>query len=308
MRLKVFFFVTLFLLVIGCKKQTDLGSDGKPKELLFAIYGGDNPAQFKSAIEPFRLHLEKKLGIKVTLFFSTNYAAVIQALRSKKVHMAEITPFAYIIASQKPGLLPIATIGRAGKPSLYRSFIFTNPNTGIKSLGALKLHASDLTLCFSDPASASGHLIPRAYLTSIGLDPSKAFKQTMFAGNHASSILNVKSGKVDVGCSSSDLTYDKLVREGIIKREDIVTLWESPPIINNAIVMREELNIEFIDEVRTIYLNIAKENYPAFSAYAKLYYPNPVDMGYVPAYDSMYNSLREIAGDIKDINLLDKKK
>jgi phosphonate transport system substrate-binding protein len=67
----------------------------------------------------------------------------------------------------------------------------------------VKAKSQDLTLCFADPASTSGHLIPMAYLTSIGLDPKTAFKQTMFAGSHYASVLSVKSGKVDVGCSSN---------------------------------------------------------------------------------------------------------
>jgi phosphonate transport system substrate-binding protein len=308
MKVSVVSWAVLFTsIVFGCDKKTEGTANAIPPQLLIAIYGGDNPTQFRTAIEPLRLHLEKKLGTDVKFFFTTDYAAVIQALRAKKVHMAELTPFAYIIASQKPGLLPIATMGRNGKPALYKSFIFTNPKTGIKNLDDLKAKSKMMTLCYTDPASTSGHLIPRAYLTSIGLDPSTSFKETMFAGNHASAILSVKAGKVDVGCSSSDLAFDKLVREGIIRREDIVVLWESPGIINNSITVRDDLDPAVIKKVQNIYLNMAKENYAAFSSYAKLYYPDPSGMTYLPAQDSMYNSLRKVAGDIKDLNLLDKK-
>ncbi len=294
-------------IVVGCSKKEEGTKSAVPTKLFIALYGGDNPAQLKTAIEPLRLHLEKKLGMDVKFFFTTDYAAVIQAFWSKKVQMAELTPFAYIIASQKPGILPIATLGLNGKPALYKSFIFANPKTGIKNLEELKAKASTLTLCYTDPASTSGHLIPRAYLTSIGLDPSTSFKETMFAGTHASAILSVKSGKVDVGCSSSDLAFDKLVREGIMKREDIVVLWESPGIINNSINVRDDLDPAFIKKIQNIFLNMAKENYVAFSSYSKLYYPDPANMTYLPAQDSMYNSLRKVAGDIKDLNLFEKK-
>ncbi len=147
--------------------------------------------------------------MEVQFFYTTDYTAVIEALRSKKIHMAHLTPFAYVLATQKAGLEPIATLGLNGKPTMYHSIIFTNHKTGLKSMDDVKARAKNLTLCFADPASTSGHLIPRSYLNSIGLNPDNAFKQTVFAGNHAASILSVQSERVDVGCAASELALDK---------------------------------------------------------------------------------------------------
>ena len=206
----------------GCHNSADLDANGVPEKLLIGSYGGDNPAQTKAALEPFRAYLQKKLKMDVQFFYTTDYTAVIEALRSKKIDMAHLTPFAYVLATQKPGLMPIATLGLNGKPTLYHSIIFTNRQTGLKSMDDVKARAKNLSLCFADPASTSGHLIPRAYLNSIGLNPDNAFKEAIFAGSHAASILSVQSGKVDVGCSTSELALDKLVREGTVKREDIL--------------------------------------------------------------------------------------
>jgi phosphonate transport system substrate-binding protein len=167
----------------------------------------------------------------------------------------------------------------------------------------VKARAKSLTLCFADPASTSGHLIPRAYLNSIGLNPDNAFKEAVFAGSHAASILSVKSGKVDVGCSTSELAMDKLIKEGDVKKEDFLILWKSPPIVNDAITVRTDLNKSFIKKIQDAYLNAAKDDFPAFSKYVLLYWPHPEIMSYVPAQDSMYNPLRKIAGNIKDLKL-----
>jgi phosphonate transport system substrate-binding protein len=294
----------LFILtLIGGCKNSDLNDKGIPDKLLIGMYGGDNPAQTKAAIEPFRLYLQKKMGMEVELFFTTDYTAVIQALRSKKIQVAQLTPFAYVLATQKPGLTPIATLGIDGKPSLYHSIIITSPKTGIKSMNDVKLHAKDLTLCFADPASTSGHLIPRAYLTSIGLNPDNAFKEAIFAGSHAASILSVKSGKVDIGCTNIDLSLNKMIREGDVKKEDFVILWTSPPIINDAITVRNDLNKDFIKKIQNAYIDAAKDDYQAFNKYTKLYFPNTQHMAYISIQDSMYNGLRSIAGNIKQFKL-----
>jgi phosphonate transport system substrate-binding protein len=293
-----FFTITI---INGCGNSSDLDANGVPHKLLIGSYGGDNPAQTKAALEPFRAYLQKKLGMEVQFFYTTDYTAVIEAMRSKKIHMAHLTPFAYVLATQKPGLEPIVTLGINGQPTLYHSIIFTNHQTGLKSMDDVKARAKNLTLCFADPASTSGHLIPRAYLNSIGLNPDNAFKESLFAGSHAASILSVKSEKVDVGCSTSELALDKLVREGIVKREDIVILWTSPPIVNDAITVRSDLNKDFIKKVQAAYLDAAKDDFASFSKYVLLYWPHPENMSYVPAQDSMYNQLRKIAGNVKDL-------
>ena len=167
----------------------------------------------------------------------------------------------------------------------------------------VKAHAKNLTLCFADPASTSGHLIPRAYLTSVGLNPDSAFKETIFAGNHAASILSVQSGKVDVGCAASELAMNKLIREGIVKKEDFVVLWTSPAIVNDAITIRSDLNRDFINKVQKAYLDANKDDFAAFSKYVKLYWPNPQNMSYLPAPDSMYGPLRKIAANVKGLKM-----
>ncbi|HEY9001718.1 MAG TPA: phosphate/phosphite/phosphonate ABC transporter substrate-binding protein [Mucilaginibacter sp.] len=291
------------LAFLGCRNKAALDANGVPGKLVFAMYQGDNPGQTKSAMEPLRLYLQKKLGMDVEFIYTTDYSAVIEAMRSKKVHIANLTPFAYIIATRQPGFTPIATLGLNGKPTTYHSIIMTNPQTGLKTMADVKARAKNLTLCFADPASTSGHLVPRAYLNSIGLNPDVAFKQAIFAGNHAASILSVTSGKIDLGCTSGDLSLDKLIREGIVKREEAVILWTSPPIANDVITVRSDLNKDFIKKMQDAFLSVAHDDFAALYPYAKLYYPNATQISYVAAPDSQYNGLRHLAGNIKDFKL-----
>jgi phosphonate transport system substrate-binding protein len=282
----------------GCNGGGDLDANGIPHKLVFGMFAGDKPGQTKHAMEPIRMYLQKKLGMDVEFIFTTDYTATIEALRTKKIGAANLGPFAYVLATQKPGVECIATLGINGNPAMYHSSIFTNPGTGIKTMDDVKKRSKSLTLCFADPASTSGHLIPRAYLTSIGLNPQNAFKDVLFSGSHAASILNVKSGKVDIGCSTIDLEMDKLIREGMAKRSDFVILWISPPIINDAITIRQDLNKDFIKKVQDAFVNMARDDSAAFNSYAKLFYTNTRGMSYIAAQDSTYNGLRKIAATI----------
>ena len=102
----------------------------------------------------------------------------------------------------------------------------------------VKARAKELSLSFTDPASTSGHLIPRAYLKLQGLDPDNAFKQTLFASSHAASVMTVHSGKVDIGCTYES-ALKKLVINGIVPKDELVTLWTSDPIVNSPIVVQK---------------------------------------------------------------------
>jgi phosphonate transport system substrate-binding protein len=297
-------FTLLMSLVSGCKNSADLNADGIPGKLVIAVYaGGDNPAAVKSAMTEVGAYFEKELGMPVSFNFATDYTAVIEAIRGKKAHIAYLSPFSYVLASQTHDITPIATLGENGRPSMYHSVIFTNPATHINSMADVKARSKSLTLCFADPASTSGHLIPRAYLVTLGINPDSAFKQVIFAGSHPASILSVASGKIDVGCSTTEYGIEKLERAGELKPGQIKVLWQSDPIVSSPLVARNDLNKAFVLKIQNLYLNMAKDAPHVFAAYIKLYHPKLNGLSYLPVQDSMYNGLRKIARGIKDLKM-----
>jgi len=297
----------LFLLTGGgCKDKRALDAQGNPNTLLVGVVEQDNVAEQTVVLEKVRKYLEKELDIRIEFFKSSDYTSVIEALLTKKVHMAYLGPFAYVLATAKQPLAPMVVAGMNGKPVNYRSIIFTNPGTGLKTMDDVRARAKDLTLCFADPGSTSGHLVPRAYLTSIGLDPKTAFKETLFAGSHFASLLAVKGGKVDVGCSF-EYGYDKLLRQKMIQPGDLHILWWSDPIVESPIVMRKDINPAFTERVTEAYLNMHKNAPAVFKAYISMYEPERADsIDYVRVDDSAYNGLRKIAAGIDIINLTKK--
>jgi len=292
------------LVLAGCKNKTDLDSDGMPGKLVIAVYaGGDNPGGLKAGLAPYQKYLEKKLGMEVQYDYATDYTAVIEAIRSHKAHVAYLSPFSYVLASQSHDITPLVTLGENGKPSMYHSVIFSNYKTGINNINDLKARAKNLTLCFADPASTSGHLIPRAYLTTIGLNPDDAFKQTIFAGSHPASVLSVATGKIDIGCSTTEYGVEKLERSGVLKKGLIKILWTSDPIVSAPVVIRNDVNKELAFKLKNIYLNLRTEAPEILNDYVILTHPNPSKYKYIEVNDSLYNGLRKIAKGIKNLNI-----
>src|SRR5579859_1192865 len=100
----------------------------------------DNMAQVKEARESIRNYLQKKLNMPVEIIYSTDYNGVIEALKANKVHVAELPPFAYVIATRNMKLTPIVTLGNNGKPSTYQSVLIVNSHSSLKSMDDVKAH------------------------------------------------------------------------------------------------------------------------------------------------------------------------
>ncbi len=176
---------------------------GWPSKFIVGFFAGDDPQKVTFDNEAFRVYLEKRLGIPVELITGGSYSAVIEAMRAKKADAMQVGPFSYTLAVQEAGAEALA-VGitadakdpkyNAKKLPYYYSVIFTKKGSGIATLADLK--GKDFT--FVDPASTSGHLMPKALLLKNGLDPDKDMK-TVFAGSHPSSVIAVWNDKAPAG-------------------------------------------------------------------------------------------------------------
>jgi len=306
MRTIVKIFVPLVVLFsFGCKNKADLNAAGVPEKLVIGVFGGENPGRTQDVMEPIRKAMEKKLGIPVEMTITSDYTAVIEAIHSKKIHVAYLGPFSYILAAQRKDIEPLAVLGLYGKPFMYHSNIFVRTSSGLNSMADVKAKAKNLTLCFTDPASTSGHLIPRYYLNSIGLNPDNAFKQTIFAGSHAASVLTVAAGKVDIGCATDEYGINLLVKKGLVKPNELKVIWISDPIVGSPIVIRKDVNKSFAKKIQQFYFSLAKDEPSVFDKYIRVYYVTyPADLTYIAIADSTFNGIRKIAGGLKGLKLV----
>jgi len=296
MKYKIVYLFFLLFLMVGCNTNSK-----QPSKIRIGIYTGDQPTQTKEKIKPFQQYLEKELKMPVEFVFTSDYTTLVEGIQRKKLDVVQLSPFAYVLATQKDCLIPLVTIAENHIRTEYHSFIFTYPSSPINSIADLKKHAKELTLCFADPASASGHLIPRAYLKSIGLDPETSFKQVIFAGSHPASMLSVKNKKIDIGCSTNELGYQRLIVNGSLKEGDLKSLWVSDPIINDAICVSKELDNVLIEKIKKAYLEVDQKDPKAFAGSISRYYSDASHMQFIPTYDSLYNNIRRIAESIKEL-------
>ena len=225
--------------------------------------------------------LSKALGFTVKPFVAADYNGVIEALRSKRLDVAYLGPFSYVLGTTVADIeaFAVAETKKAGRTS-YHSQIVTHKDTGIKTVADLK----GKTFAFVDPSSTSGHLFPKAGLLKAGFNPDKDFGRVIFSGSHDSSAIAVQNKKVDAA-AIADRILDAAVSKGLVKREDLVEVWKSDPIPESPTVWRKDLPADLKTRVQAAFLQV--KDIP-WSDQGLL-------NGFHPTNDAAYNIIRDTA-------------
>ena len=291
--------------LLGC------GSAGRPGELKRLTYGSVVSVETASDIEKrtaaLKPYLQSATGLPVNEISVVGYEPMIEAMCAQKVDLAVMGPFEYVIASSKGCGEVIATRGDAsGQPTSYHSLIAVIGDSPIKTMQDLKTHSHDVTFAFTDPASTSGHLVPRAGLLAMGIDPEKGFKKVMFGMGqmaHLQTALMLKSGKVDAA-AMMDKILVYLKAQGKLKPGELRVLWTSTPIPSEPIVVRKGLSPELKAKLANAFTHMET----ADPKLVKLMNVANMSTGdrYVPVSDSLFDPLRKMARNVPNLNLLQK--
>jgi phosphonate transport system substrate-binding protein len=229
--------------------------------------------------------LSKALGMPVKPFVAADYNGVIEALRSKRLDVAYLGPFSYVLGATVAPIeaFAVAETKKAGR-TFYHSQIVAHKDSGIKTVQDLK----GRTFAFVDPSSTSGHLFPKAGLMKAGFDPDKDFGRVIFSGSHDSSAIAVQNKKVDAA-AIADRILDAAVSKGLVKREDLVEVWKSEPIPESPTVWRKDLSADLKKRVQEAFLQV--KDIP-WSDQGLL-------NGFHPTNDAAYNVIRDTAKILK---------
>ncbi|CAN5414506.1 putative selenate ABC transporter substrate-binding protein [soil metagenome] len=229
--------------------------------------------------------LQQQLGMQVKPFVATGYNGVIEALRSKKLDVAYLGPFSYVLASSVADVeaFAVAVTKKTGQ-SAYKSVIIARKDRGIAKLPDLK----GRTFAFVDPTSASGHLFPKAGLLQAGYDPESFFGRVIFSGSHDASILAVANKKVDAA-AVADRILASAIAKGQVKQDELEIVWSSNPIPESPMVWRKDLDPALKARIAQALANV--KDLP--------WGDQGVLNGFQPTNDAAYNVVRDTAKVLK---------
>ena len=251
------------------------------KVLTFGLTPTEDAEAILRNAKPTVEFLTKKLNMPVKSYITTDYSGIIEAFRAKKLDVARIGSLTYVLSSKLASIEPfMVEISAKYNSATYRCIFITHSDSGIYSVGDLK----GKTFAFVDPASTSGHLIPRVVFKKWGVDPEKDIKKIFYSGSHDSSCMAVKNKKVDAAAISEGRLYD-LWKKGYAKPEEFrIFLW-SDPVPMSPYVYRSDLPEEMKEKIKAAFKKIPIDTYKSYRKAA----------GFMEADDSMFDAVRQAA-------------
>jgi phosphonate transport system substrate-binding protein len=182
----------------------------------------ESPTELARKAAPLMKYLEQRLGVKVEFTPVTDYAAAVEALANKQVDLAWFGGFTFIQAQQRSGGKAVPLVQREEDAKFKSVFITTDD--GIKTLADLK----GRNVSFGSQSSTSGHLMPRSFLLTSGINPDRDFKRVAYSGAHDATVAAVASGKVDAGALNISV-WEKLVADKKVDPAKVRVFYITPP-------------------------------------------------------------------------------
>lgn len=281
-------------------------TSGMPETIRFGVTPADDSAGQEERFGAMVQALEEDLATDVE-FITTGgtYGGLIEALIAGRLEIAVMSPFAYVIATGQGADIEAraAYITRPDGPTTYQSNGLARVDradvTGIEDYAGKKI-------CFVDPGSASGYLIPAAGLLAVDIDPEADLGEAIFAGGHDNSVLAIADGTCDAGFAV-DTELGHLEETGDVEEGALHVVWESDPIPGVVLAVQSSLPDEVKDAIVAVFLgntgadlyergfcndNWVEEDGPTGTPWCPI--AGTSTWGFAEVDDSLYDSLREV--------------
>lgn len=259
-----------------------VGAQTTPLTLVFTP--SRDPTALKDAGDAFAKTLTELSGVPVRALVASDYAGVIEALRSRRVDLAFVHPVGYVLANREAGCRILVRDVWQGKTA-YTARFYVRKDRGIQRVEDLR----GKTVAFVDPASSSGYIYPMVLLIKQGLvrdrDPKSFFKEALFSGTHEAALQSVLRGRVDAAASFDKAPELHLKDPALIAQLGFVG--ETAEIPEAGICVRPGVPEEAAAKLKRALLSIKA---PRHAALLKQIYD--ID-GFVEADDRDYQPVRD---------------
>lgn len=242
-------------------------------EFRIGLLGGENAHDRLASNECLRGYAEEALGVPVSLFAPADYNGVIQGLLGGTLDMAWLGASAYaaVYVENPDAVTPVLVKTNLDGSFTYYSIGIARADSGITSLDDM----AGKVFGFGDPNSTSGYLIPLVEIPAAGysMEPGEYFSDVVFTGGHEQTIVAVANGDVAAGVTWADGLGNwedgynsgalrKAVDAGLVDMNDLVQIWQSAPIPEGPVVLRnslpEDVKATMIDLVQNLHTTDAE--------------------------------------------------
>lgn len=215
--------------------------------LIFGVHPLHNPQRLYEIYGPLIEYLNRSIPeYDITLEASRSYEEFDKKLYSRHFHLALPNPY-QTINSLDHGYRIFAKMGEDEK---FRGIILVRKDSGIGQVSDLK----GKTISFPAPTALAATMMPLYFLHTHGLDVNKDITR-LFSGSQESSIMNIYLKKSEAGATWPPPWQAFVERNPEIAAE-LEVKWETPHLVNNGLVARDDVPQEVVDKVQSLLVTL----------------------------------------------------
>lgn len=212
-------------------------------------------------------YLGRVLRVKTEMFFAAEYAAVIEALKSNRIQLAQLYAGSYSAAFDaiQGDIEPLAMNVASGAMG-YHSYLVVRADSPYRSLAEMK----GKKIAMADPNSTSGYIMPMYYLNKQGIDLHQYFSEAQFVGGHEPALLALLAGTYDGVFTwrfpnNSGGTIKRMEEKGMLPRDAFREIWETPGMApNDPWTVRKSAPADFKADVQKALVDLPTADPEAF--------------------------------------------
>jgi phosphonate transport system substrate-binding protein len=298
MRKKTWFLLLTLLSVVALGVaacgggEAELGTEENPIVMSF-VPSGDTQEIIASGDELAAM-ISERTGLVIEANVGTDFAAVREAMCAEQAHIGWLNTFNYVLANEVCGV-DVALVTERFGSTTYTGQFNIHADSDIESLEDLE----GKTVCWVDPNSTSGYIIPRIMLRANGINPEDAFAQQIEAGSHNNVVTQVYNQECDVGTTYAD-ARSSVEEELPDVKEQVQVLATTTDIPNDNVAFIEEFPEEQRQEIENALLEIAgtEEGQEALNELYSIAGLQEADNSF---YDAFRADLSQAGMDIEDL-------
>ena len=213
----------------------------------FGVHPLHNPTRLHEIFFPLMDYLNRGIdGVEFQLEASRNYAAYDEKLFQGEFEFSLPNPY-QTVESLNHGY---HVFGKMGDDDNFRGIILVRKDSGIHSVAQLKGKA----VSYPAPSALAATMMPQYYLYTHGIDVMHEL-DNRYVGSQESSVMNVFLGDVAAGATWLP-PWQSLSSERPELAEQLEIKWQTDPLPNNGLVVRDDVSTELVDRVGALIFDL----------------------------------------------------